>query len=63
MAQSKETVAGRPLRVRELRAQVLAQDYRVEPQVVAEALVGRLLSRAGARTPPAAAIPPGADRS
>ncbi|MCW3038288.1 MAG: hypothetical protein JWM31_193 [Solirubrobacterales bacterium] len=39
------------MRVRELREQVLSQRYSVDPQRVAAALLERLLSPAGARSP------------
>lgn len=41
------------MRVRELRSLVLAQEYCVDPQLVAEALIARLLSPADARSPSA----------
>ena len=45
------------MRVRELRDRIQAQDYRVDPQLVAAAIVERLFNPAGARTPPGAASP------
>jgi hypothetical protein len=53
------------MRVLQLRALVLAQDYRVDPQLVAEALLQRvrggpdLSDRADARSPSAGQSPPG----
>lgn len=49
---SSKIVAGRPMRVRELRALVQAQDYCVDPMLVAVALLRRTqLSRDRARSP------------
>lgn len=49
------TVRGRNDRLRELRALVTADEYRVDPQRVAEAVLRRLptvaVSERGARTP------------
>jgi hypothetical protein len=49
------------MRVLQLRALVLAQDYRVDPHLVAEALLrrtGAISGRADARSPSADQSPP-----